>query len=111
MKTLTYFEKGDIVEITADWRFWEKGDKARVTETSFESGGIKCNQLLRLEALGTRKAEQDFDWLYSYNVKIFSEQPNQLKEQLQEMLNKWDYSDPMSRAIHDLEDFIEKFKI
>lgn len=42
--------------------------------------------------------------------KFAKEREGETAEKLQDILDNWDYTDPMSRAIHDLEDFIETLR-
>lgn len=69
MRTITIFEKGDVVKLNTDWRYWKKGDLATVVDTEFERG-IGSNQLLILDAHHNKKAANDASCVYAYNCEL-----------------------------------------
>jgi hypothetical protein len=69
MKTI--FTYGDKVEIKDDWRYWKKGDKAKVIGTQSQHGDVGV--FVELQAFENHKAEKDCSLLYAYQVQLLNQ--------------------------------------
>jgi hypothetical protein len=69
MQTITFYTKGDIVEVRKGWRDWKPGEKARVTNMGFERNDPTSLQWLALESLDPM-AKHDINILYAYEVVL-----------------------------------------
>ena len=71
MRTITFFETGDKVRFTDDWRDWKKGEIATVEKTSWERG-FGSNQFLTLNSETNKKAMNDMRTVYAYLCEFVS---------------------------------------
>ena len=71
MRTITFFEVGDKVKLSDDWREWKKGEIATIEETSWERG-FGSNQFLTLKSETNTKAMNDMRTVYAYLCEFVS---------------------------------------